>query len=119
MDDGGAGVLAEGQNALDGRLGIAQKLQGHILVVLRGLGVAQDGGHLIVVLTAQRKLYIVESLLGQQGECFLTYFQDLFSLKIASAHTFLAEQTVLRSVRAELEHRSVLEIWSCHVVLYI
>ena len=65
MDDGRARVLAEGQHALGGHLGIAQELQGHILVVLRGLGVAQNLCHLQVVLAAQHELHVVESLLGQ------------------------------------------------------
>ena len=34
MDDGGTRVLAERQYALHGRLGIAEELQGDVLVVL-------------------------------------------------------------------------------------
>ena len=66
MDDGGTGVLAERQHALGSRLGIAQELQGHVLVVLRCFGVVEDGCHLQVVFTAQHELYVVESLLSQQ-----------------------------------------------------
>ena len=119
MDDGGASVLAEGQDALDSSLGIAQKLQRYILVILRRLGVAQDGSHLLVVLTAEGELYVVERLLSQQRERFLAYFQYFFAFKFASAYTLGAEQAILRCVRAKLEHGSILKIWSCHVVLFI
>ena len=71
MNDGGAGVLTEGQDALAGCLGIAQELQCHILVVLRSLGVGQDFCHLLVVLAAQHELHVVECLLGKQSEGFL------------------------------------------------
>ena len=39
VHDGGAGVLAEGQLALGGHLGIAKHGQSHELVVLAGFGV--------------------------------------------------------------------------------
>ena len=118
MDDGGAGILAEGKDSLDGCLCVAEELQGYILVVLRGFGVAEDGCHLLVVSAAEHKLAIVEGLLGEQGECFLRYFQNLVSFKLACADAFLGEQAVLRVVLAELEHRSVLEIGCCHNVLF-
>ena len=68
VDDGGAGVLAEGQNAFAGHVGIAQELQCHVLVVLRSLGVVEHLCHLQIVLAAQHELHIVESLLCEQCE---------------------------------------------------
>ena len=71
MNDGSACVLAEGQHALGCHVGIAQELEGDILVVLACLGVGQHLGNLQVVFAAQHELHIVETLLGQQGQRLL------------------------------------------------
>ena len=60
MDDGRTGVLAEGKDALYGSLRIAQELQGHIFVIVAGLGVLEDGRHLLIVGAAKHKLAVVE-----------------------------------------------------------
>ena len=67
MNDGCAGILAERQNTLGSCFGVAQELQGDILVVLRSLGVVQDGGNLQVVLAAEHEFHIVESLLSEKS----------------------------------------------------
>ena len=45
VDDCSTSVLAEGQDTLHGRLCVAQELQGHVLVIIGSLGVAEDLGH--------------------------------------------------------------------------
>ena len=120
VDDGGAGVLTEGQDATGCHLGIAQELQGHIFVVLRSLGVAEDGGHLQVVLTAQHELHIVEGLLSQQRQCLLRHLNDFLALELGGGHAFLRQQSVLGLVFAQLKHRGVLEIYYvCHIKSFL
>ena len=111
MDDGRARVLAERQHALDGRLGIAQELQGHVFVVLRGILVFQNGGHLLVVGAAQHELAVVEGLLGQQREGFLGDLEYLLALELGRTDALFAQQPVLRFVLARLEHGRILEIY--------
>ena len=82
MDDSRTRVLTERQDALASHLGIAQKLQGHILIILRGLRISENLGHLFVVFAAQHELHIVESLLGQKGQCLARHLDDLLSFKL-------------------------------------
>ncbi len=82
MDDSRTGILTEGQDATGSHLSIAQELQGHIFIVLRSLRILQDLGHLQVMLAAQHELHIVESLLGQQGQCLWGHLDNFFSLKL-------------------------------------
>ena len=110
VDDGRTRVLAERQNAFGCRLCIAQELQGHVLVVLRGLGIFQDGGHLLIVLAAQHELTIVEGLLSQESQGFGRDLENFFSFKFTYADAFLGNQTILGVVLTQLEHGCVLEI---------
>ena len=48
-DDGGAGVLTAGEDAVSGNLSILEKHEGDHAVVLGGLGVIEDGGDLLEV----------------------------------------------------------------------
>ena len=109
MNDGGAGVLAERQDALAGRLGVAQELEGDVLVVLAGLGVLEDLCHLQVVLATQHEFHIVESLLSQQSQCFGRDLYDFLPFKLADGDAFLSQEAVLRLVLAHLEHWGILE----------
>ena len=81
MDDSRTGILAERQDAFCGSLGIAQECQCHIAVVVRSLGIAEDGSYLLVVFTTQAELHIVEGLLSQQGQSLGCNLQDLLALK--------------------------------------
>ena len=115
MDDGRAGILTEGQDATGCHLGIAQELQSDILVVLRGLGVVEDGSHLLVMFTAQHELHIVEGLLGQKGQGLLGDLDDFLTFKLGGGDTVLGQQSVLGLVFAHLKHRGVLECyWVSH-----
>ena len=81
MDDRCTGILAERQYALGCCLGIAQKRQSHIAVVIRSLRIAEDGSYLLVVFATQAELHVVEGLLGQQGQSLGCDLQNLFALK--------------------------------------
>ena len=111
VDDGSTGVLAERQDTLAGCLGVAKELQSNVLVVLRSLRVRQNLSNLQVVFAAQHEFYVVESLLCEQCQSLLRNFQDCLAFKLTGAHAFLAEQAVFSSILAQLEHRSILEIW--------
>ena len=111
MNDSRTRVLTERQDATSSHLGIAQELQGNILVVLAGLGVAENLSHLQVMLATQHELHIVESLLGQERQGFFRNLHNLLSFKLGCTYAFLGEQPVLRIVLAHLEHRSVLEFY--------
>ena len=112
VDDGCARVLAERKHSLAGCLGIAEELQGHVLVVVAGLRVVQDSCH---VLTAKHELHVVESLLSQQCERLGTHFHNFLAFKLCNRNTFGAQQAVLCGVFSQLKHRSILEFWFvCH-----
>ena len=113
MNNGGAGVLAERQNALGSRFGVAQELQGDVLVVLAGLRVVQDGCHLEVVLAAQHEFYIVEGLLGEQGECLRRYLHNFLAFKFGSRYTLFRQKAILGCVFTQLEHGCVLKFRFC------
>ena len=114
VNDGGAGVLAEGEHALGGCLGIAQELEGYIFVVFRGLGVVEDLSHLLVVLATQLEFHIVEGFLGEQGESLFAHFEDFLAFEITRADAFFREQPVLGVVFSQLEHGSILKLGVCH-----
>ena len=120
MDDGRTRILTERQDAACSHLGVAQELQGHVLIVLRCLGVGQDLGHLQVMLTAEHELHIVESLLCQQRQRLFRDLDNLLALKLCGRHTFLTQQTILRLVLAHLKHRGVLEFYCfSHKCIYL
>jgi hypothetical protein len=119
VDDSGAGVLAERQDALGSCLGVAEELQSYVLVVLRCLWVGENLSHLQVVLATEHELYIVERLLREQCERFLRNLKDCLTLELACAYALGGKQAILGSILAHLEHRSILEIWCCcHSVIW-
>ena len=113
MYDGRTRVLAEGQDTLCRRLGIAQELQGNVLVVLRSLGVVEDGGYLLVVLTPQHELHVVEALLCEHGKGLGGDLKNLVSLELSHGNSLLGEEVILCLIFAHLEHGRILEF--CHI----
>ena len=115
VDDGRARILANGELTLCCNFCIAQERQCHIFIVVRGLGIFQNLGHLGIVGGAEQESYIAESLIGQACQGFGCYFQNCLTFELAGADAFFCQQIVLRVVLAELEHRSILEFWClCH-----
>ena len=115
VNDGGAGVLTEREDAFYGRFGIAKELQGHILVVVRRLRVLENGRHLLIVGAAEHKLTVVERLLRDQRQRLGAHFQDGLAVEIACRDQFFrtGNLVVLGLVFPELEHRCILEC--CHI----
>ena len=109
MDDSGAGVLAQGELTLGGHLGIAQEGQCHVLVVVAGLGVAQNLGDLLIVGAAQQKVHIAEGLLGQHRQGFGLDLEDGFAFKLAHRYIVACQLVVLGVVFAQLEHGRIAE----------
>ena len=67
MDDGRTRVLAQGELALGRHFGIAQEGERYILVVVAGLGVAENLRHLLVVGTAEEERHVAESGVGHSS----------------------------------------------------
>ena len=113
-------VLAEREDAFACCLRVAQELQCHILVVLRRFRVGKNLCHLLVVLTAQHKLHIVESLLCKLRKCFFCNFKNSLALKFSSRYTFLCQKAVFSVVLAQLEHWGILKFRNiCHIFFYL
>ena len=109
VNDGRARVLAQRQDALGGRFGVAQEGQGDVLVVFAGFGILEDLGDLFVVGAAQQEVGVVEALARQQRERFGLDLDDLVAFEFTFGDIVLGEQVVLGLVLAELEHRRILE----------
>ena len=109
VDDGGAGVLAEGELALGGDLRVAEEHQGDVLVVVGGFRIGENLRHLLVVFTAQEEVHVAESGIGEHREGLGRHLEDLVTLELAHGHTFGSEFVVFRGVFAQLKHRSVFE----------
>ena len=118
MYDSCTGILAEGQHTLGCYIGITQELQCHILIVLTCFRVGKHFGHLQVMLTTQHELYIMETLLCQQGQRLLANLQNLVTLKLTYTHTFLCQEAVFGLVLAHLEHWGILE-FSHYYIYYL
>ncbi len=117
VDNGGTGILAERQDALDGRFCIAEELEGYIFVVVRGLGVTQNLCNLLVVCTAQHELAVMETLLCHQRKRLRRHLQQRFVASLYGFYKFFRSRNliVFRCVRAQLKHGRVFKI--CHKTL--
>ena len=115
VDDGRAGVLAEGEHTLGRGLGVAQQGERYIFVIVRCFRVGEDGGHLLVVTAAQEELHIVECLGGQHTQGLAAHLEYLFALKHRGAYALARQQAILCLVLARLEHRGVIKFGNiCH-----
>ena len=59
-DDRGAGVLAHGQHAAGGDVGVLEEIEGDELVVVGGLGVVEDGAELLEMARPQQVVDVDE-----------------------------------------------------------
>ena len=100
---GGAGVLAEGENAFGRDLGVLQERGGDVAVVGRGLGVVEDGGNLCEVLRAKEEGRVAHRLLRNEGEDVGVNLEDFATLEGRGGDAFFRKQAILGVVRAERE----------------
>ena len=115
MNDGGAGVLADGEFSFCGGLSVSQEGECDIFVVVGGFRVGEDGRHLFVVGAAEQEVHVTECLIGHHGECFGLHFEDGMSFKFAHTHVVLREEIVFRFIFARLEHGGILKFGIvCH-----
>ncbi len=115
VDDGGAGILAEGEHAFDGGFRVAQELQGHVFVIVGGLRVLEDSRHLLVMRTAQHELAVMEALLCNQRKGFRRHLQKGFVANLSGFYQLFrtGNLVILRGVRTQLEHGCVFKV--CHM----
>ncbi len=114
VDDGRAGVLAEGKLSLGGHLGVAEHGEGDKLVVFGGFGVAKDFCHHGVVLAAEHERIVVGALAGKHGEGFGIDHEEFMTAPVLDTYIVGGEVIVLRGVRPEGEHGGVVEWFCCH-----
>ena len=107
VNNGSAGILAEGQFAFGGHFSVAQEGKSDILVVVRSFRILQNLGHLFIVSAAKHEVCVVESLFGQKGQSFRLDFKDLMTFEFTFRNVVFGEKIIFRVVFAELEHRSV------------
>ena len=84
-DRSGASVLAEGQDAMSGDLGVAEEHQGDHAVVLGGGGVIENGGNLGEMLGAEAEIDGLEGFVSKQFEALGGDFEDGISFEFSSA----------------------------------
>ena len=91
VDDGRAGVLADGELTFGRHLRVAQEGERHILVVVGGFGIGENFGHLLVVLAAEEEGYIAEGLIDHSGDAFALHLEDGLAFKLAHADVVFGE----------------------------
>ena len=118
VDDGRTGVLAERKDTLHGSLGVAQELQGDVLVVVGSLGIVKYLCYLLVVGAAKHELAVMERLLGDKCQGLGRDFQDGLAAatavpsELGGLDEFLGtgNLVILSGVGPQLEHWSIFEL---------
>ena len=109
-DRGGAGVLAHREDEAGGDLGVAQQREGDAAVVLRGLGVVEDGGELGEVRRPVEERHVAERLARDQGEGLGSDLQDLLALEPGHGHEVGGDLAVGRLLLRDREGLQVAEL---------
>ena len=109
-DDRGAGVLAHWQQPFGGHHGVLQHFQRHESVILRGLGIVEDGAKLGKVAAAKKVRNIGEGPLRQQPQGVWIDFQERLAVKLDHFDMVGADKVVNGAVFRLREHRAVGEI---------
>jgi hypothetical protein len=97
------GVLAHGQHAARGDVGVLQKVVGHELVVRGRLGVVEDGGELLQVARAQQVVDVDEGLLGELPDRAALDGHHLAGADALDAHPVAGQLAIRRRVGPERE----------------
>ena len=97
------GILTGGQHAFRRNLGVAQELQGNVLIVLAGFRVAQNSRNLLLVRGAQHKCRVVEGLLCQQGQRLWLDFQHFLTVELGNGNVLFGQQIIFGVVMREWE----------------
>ena len=102
-DGGGAGVLAEGEDAVGGDLGVFEEHECDHAVVVGGFGVVEDGGDLGEVAGAEGEVDGLDGFGGEEFEGFGGDFEDGFAFEFGDRDVFGGEAFVFGGVRSEGE----------------
>ena len=103
-DDRGAGVLAHGQDAAGGDVGVLQEIPGDEMVVGRGVLVVQDACQLPQMCRPQQMGAIVKGLCRQLGQPGAFHGQDVGAVEFFDTDMVRRERPVFRRVVVEREH---------------
>ncbi len=107
--DGGAGVLAPGQDHAGGDVGVLQQLERDEAVVVRRLGVVEDRRQLFQVRRAQQVGDVVHRLGRQVGHHLPVDLQEGLAAQVDRADAVDPEGSVHGPIRAVLEQGLVVE----------
>jgi hypothetical protein len=109
-DDGGARVLARGQNHARRDVRILQELKGDKAVVISSLGVLKDVGQLLEVAGTEKVTNLEHGLLGKKTESLGLNLKELLTVNSNSADVVRRELLVRSVYRVDtLEYRGVVE----------
>ncbi len=109
-DRGGARVLAHRQHEAGRDLGVAQEGERHAPVVLRGLGVVEDGGELRQVPGPVEKRHVAEGLPRDEGEGLGGDLQDLLVVEPGHGHEIGGDVAIGRLLLRDREGLHVAEL---------
>ncbi len=110
LHDRGAGVLAAGQHAAGGDVGVLEQLEGDEVVVGRCLGVVEDGGQLGEVAGSEEVGDVAHGLAREQGEGLGLDLQEALAGSLEGGDVVRREQPVGGVVRPERQHVVVDEL---------
>ena len=106
-DDGGAGVLAHGQHAAGGDVGVLQEVIGDELVVRGRLRVVEDGAQLLQMRRPQQVVDVGEGGLGQRPQALALDHQHVPAHDLFRAHPADIELAVFSLIGPEREQGRV------------
>ena len=109
-DDGGAGVLARRQHAAGRDVGVLELLDGNEAVVLRSLGVVENGPQLGEVRGPEEMGDVADGLGGKLPQHRGVDLQDCAAVHLDLRHSLLPQAAVLGGVLTELEDGLELEL---------
>lgn len=108
--DRGAGVLAHGQHARRGDVGVLEQVERHEAVVGTGLRVVEDAAQLREVLGAKVVLDVVHGLGRQCAQRLRLDLEEGATVHLGGAHALAGDQAVRRGVLAGGEQIRVGEL---------
>ncbi len=112
--DGRAGVLAEGELALGGHLGVAEHGEGYKLVVLGCFGIGEYLGHHLVVLATEHECVVMGTCPGKHGESLWIYYEKLMASPVFDLYIVGSEFIIFGCVGSQREHRLILKRFCSH-----